>query len=201
MNANKKKRNWGIIGAVTAAVAASVCCIGPLVLVLLGVSGAWIAGLTALEPFRPYLMVISVLLLGLAFYRVYRTPKENCDPGSACAHPTSRRRAKTVLWVVSLLVIGLLVSPYVLPRVYAGRDTAAVANSETAILTVGNMTCDACTVTIRTGLMRLPGVADAHVTLQPPRAEITFDPSVVSVKDLVETTTNLGYPSRVDTVK
>ncbi len=121
MNTNAtitKKQNWGIIGAITAAVVASLCCIGPLVLVLLGVSGAWIGGLTALEPFRPYLSVLTLGLLGLAFYRVYRNPKEEeCAPGSACANPKTRKGTKISLWVASVLIVVLLLSPYVLPRV------------------------------------------------------------------------------------
>jgi len=193
-----KKHNWGIIGAVATAIAASACCIGPFVLLLLGVSGAWIGGLTLLEPFRPYLTALTLGLLGVAFYRVYRTPKEECTPGSACAIPKSRRRNKIVLWVMSVLVLGLLISPYVLPRVYAERDAVAVSNSRNVTLTVENMTCDACAVTIRTGLMRLDGVASAQATLRPPRAEVAYDPSVLSVEDLIEATTNLGYPSHVE---
>ena len=49
-NRSEKKPRWGLIGAIASAIIASVCCIGPLVLLLLGVGGAWAGSLTALEP-------------------------------------------------------------------------------------------------------------------------------------------------------
>ncbi len=201
MNTNAtvaKKHNWGVAGAIIAAIAASLCCIGPLVLVLLGVSGAWIGGLTALEPFRPYLSAVTLGLLGLAFYRVYRKPKEEaCAPGSACANPKTRRGTKITLWVASILVVGLLLSPYVLPRVYADGGATAGLRGETATLAVDNMSCDACSVTIRAALMRLDGVISATITLDPPMATTIYDPSRVTVDELIKTTTDIGYPSRI----
>src|SRR3546814_5484443 len=57
-----------IVGASIAAVGASVCCVVPLALVLLGISGAWIGNLTALDPWRPWLSAAALLSLGLAFW-------------------------------------------------------------------------------------------------------------------------------------
>lgn len=194
---NYGRLNWGVIGVIGAAVAASACCIGPLALLFLGVSGAWISGLSALAPLRPYFTALTIGLLGLAFYLVYREPKRACEPGSTCAHPKSRRRSKATLWVVSILVAGLLVAPYVLPSVFAGGGSKGVANGETVTLAVENMTCGGCAVTIRAGLMKVEGVLDAEVTLVPPEAAVTYDPSAVTVDELTEATGNLGYPSSV----
>jgi mercuric ion transport protein len=71
---------WGLVGAVAAAVGASVCCLGPLLLLAVGVGGAWIGNLTAMERYRSYWMAATLVFLGLAFVRVYRKPKED-----ACA--------------------------------------------------------------------------------------------------------------------
>ena len=70
----------GLIGAVVSAIAASICCVGPLVLLALGVSGAWIGNLTALEPYRQIFMVAALGFLGFAFYRVYRKPRSGSTP-------------------------------------------------------------------------------------------------------------------------
>lgn len=104
---------WGLVGAVTAAVGASVCCLGPLLLFALGVGGAWIGNLTAMERYRPYWMAATLVFLGLTFFSVYRKKSKEvaCTPGSACSSDAGRRN-KVLLWIVTALVLGLLVLPY-----------------------------------------------------------------------------------------
>ncbi|MEE8437022.1 MAG: mercuric transporter MerT family protein, partial [Candidatus Neomarinimicrobiota bacterium] len=117
----KISMNRGMVGAVLAAVAASVCCVGPLLLLGLGIGGAWVGNLTALEPFRPYLMGLTAVLLGYAFYRIYSKPKaEACEPGSYCANPKSDKINKISLWIVTVFVVGLLAFPYLTPVLFAG---------------------------------------------------------------------------------
>ena len=72
-----------------AAILASACCLGPLVLVALGFSGAWIGNLTALEPYRPVFIGGALVALVLAYRRMYR-PVAACEPGEACAAPQAR---------------------------------------------------------------------------------------------------------------
>ncbi len=95
---------WLATGGVLGAVLASSCCIGPLVLVSLGVSGAWIGNLTALEPMKPYFLAATVLLLGLGFWQVYFRKKPACEEGSYCARPESGLVTKTALWIATILV-------------------------------------------------------------------------------------------------
>lgn len=91
-------------GAIGSAVAASICCIGPLALALLGLGGG--ALLLKVAPFRPYFLGATALLLAGAFYSTYRRPlAEACAPGSPCALPSGRTRQKAVLWVVTGVVI------------------------------------------------------------------------------------------------
>jgi mercuric ion transport protein len=103
---------WSLARAVAAAVGASVCCLGPLLLLGLGVGGAWIGSLTAMEKYRPIWMAATLLFLGLACARVYRKPKEDaCASGSSCP-PNAGRRNKVLLWFVTAFVLGLLTLPY-----------------------------------------------------------------------------------------
>lgn len=95
---------WLATGGVLGAVLASSCCIGPLVLVSLGVSGAWIGNLTALEPLKPYFLAATALLLGLGFWQVYFRKKPACEEGSYCARPESGLVTKTALWIATFLV-------------------------------------------------------------------------------------------------
>lgn len=103
-----------LAAGVVAAIAASVCCVGPLVLLALGVSGAWIANLTALEPYRPIFISVVLVFLGLTFRRLYLVP-QTCEPGKPCAEPAHLRRQRLVFWVVSLLVVALLAFPWYAP--------------------------------------------------------------------------------------
>ena len=95
-------------GTVAAAVGASLCCILPVAVAVLGVGSAALGA--QLEPWRPYLTALTVLLLSGAFYQAYRRPK--CEPSEVCAAPQSRRRSRLVLWGVALLAALLLAFPY-----------------------------------------------------------------------------------------
>jgi mercuric ion transport protein len=100
-----------IVGGL-AAILASTCCLGPLVLVALGLSGAWIGNLTQLEPYRPFFIAGALVALFFAGRRIFR-PAQDCQPGEVCAVPRTRRVYKTIFWIVSALVLVALVYPYV----------------------------------------------------------------------------------------
>ncbi len=100
-----------LVGGV-AAILASTCCLGPLVLVALGLSGAWIGNLTRLEPYRPFFIAGALVALFFAGRRIFR-PAQACQTGEVCAVPRTRRVYKIIFWIVSALVLVALVYPYV----------------------------------------------------------------------------------------
>lgn len=100
-----------------AALLASTCCLGPLVLVGVGVSGAWISNLVALEPYRPIFIAAALVALFFAWKRIFR-PAQDCKPGEVCAVPPVRATYKLIFWVVVALVVVALGFPYVLPLFY-----------------------------------------------------------------------------------
>ncbi|MBI5750501.1 MAG: mercury transporter [Nitrospinae bacterium] len=102
------------IGAIVSAIVASLCCVGPFVLVMLGVSGAWIGNLRVFEPYRPLFILIAIGFLGGGFYRVYRKPAEVCDPRSICASQQTKGIGKLVLWGATIFVVFLLILPYLI---------------------------------------------------------------------------------------
>lgn len=97
-----------------AAILASACCLGPLLLVSLGLGGAWMGQLQVLEPYRPYTVAIAVVALFFAYRRIFRPPAA-CAPGDLCAVPRSRRAYKAVFWSVAVLVVVAIAYPYVVP--------------------------------------------------------------------------------------
>ena len=99
-----------LIAGTLAAIGASVCCVGPLVLLSLGIGGTWVGSLTAMEPYRPFFFGLTLLFLGFAFRRLYLVPQV-CAPGAACADPRTLGRQRFVFWIVAVLLLGLLAVP------------------------------------------------------------------------------------------
>ena len=104
------------LGGLTA-ILASACCLGPLVLVLLGVSGAWIGNLTRLEPYRPVFLSGALIALFFAWRRIFR-PARACTPGEVCAMPHVRSIYKVIFWCVATLIVIAFAFPYAAPLFY-----------------------------------------------------------------------------------
>jgi mercuric ion transport protein len=100
-----------------AAILASTCCLGPLVLVLLGFSGAWISNLTVLEPYRPLFIGAALAALFFAYRRIFRKATA-CKPEEVCAVPQVGTAYKMIFWGVAALVLIALAFPYILPLFY-----------------------------------------------------------------------------------
>jgi mercuric ion transport protein len=100
-----------------AAILASTCCLGPLVLVALGLSGAWIGNLTLLEPYRPFFIAGALIALFFAGRRIFRAA-QTCNPGEVCAVPRTRRIYMFLFVTVSVLVLIALVFPYLVKFFY-----------------------------------------------------------------------------------
>lgn len=123
MMLKKNSQNWLIVhapkllvsGGVAGALAASSCCILPVALFSLGVSGAWIGNFTQLAPYQPLFIGATVGMLGAGYWLVYRSSKRACAQGEACAQPLPSRLVKTVLVAATVLVIAAFGFDYVAP--------------------------------------------------------------------------------------
>ena len=113
-----RRKNWMATGGVLGALLASSCCIVHLVLISLGVSGAWIGSLTALDPYKPVFIGIAVLFLAGGFWQVYFKKPEPCEDGTICARPESSRMTKAALWIATILVLLALTIDYWAPLFY-----------------------------------------------------------------------------------
>lgn len=95
-------------GGLLGALAASSCCILPLALFGLGVSGAWIGNFTQLAPYQPYFIAAAIGFLGYGYWLIYRSAKLACAPGDACVRPIPSRLVKAGLVIATLLVAAAL---------------------------------------------------------------------------------------------
>jgi len=103
------KTSLTIGGAVVAAFASAACCLGPLVLTILGIGGA--ASAVALTPYRPYLLGLTIVILGFGFYLAYRRPATDCGPGQACEMPRANRAGRIALWIATVVILVIVTFP------------------------------------------------------------------------------------------
>ncbi len=117
-SAARQARTWLAAGSLLGAVAASACCVIPLALVTLGASGAWIGSLAALEPYKPYVATVTLVLIGLGFWQVYFRKQPVCEPGTYCTRPESSVISKVALWLATALVLLALTMSWWAPLLY-----------------------------------------------------------------------------------
>ena len=103
------------LGGILGAIAASSCCVIPLILFSLGIGGAWIGNLTALAPYKPLFVAGTAAVLGYGFYLVYWKPRRACADGAACARPIPSRLIQLALWIATALVIAAFAFDFVAP--------------------------------------------------------------------------------------
>lgn len=188
-------------GAVAAAAAASLCCVGPLVFVLLGLGS--FGAVAALGTARSYLMGAAALLLAFGFYRAYIRREAGCAPGEACATKPVGRASRASLWVAAAAVIAFALSPY-----YAGAlaERVAPAQTETAAafqapaaasarFKVSGMTCAGCETTIKLALEKTPGVRSSEVSYDRGEAVVEYDPGRTTPEKLRDAISATGYPA------
>jgi mercuric ion transport protein len=200
-----------VAGGLIGAVAASSCCILPLVLFALGIGGAWIGNLTALAPYQPIFIVITLGILAYGFWLVYG--RVACRDADSCARPVSDRLLKVGLWTATLALAPPWRSPLWLvhsseadggPMRYTAITclvaplltvSAALAAEKTVTLSVANMTCAACPYIVQKTLAAVPGVTAAKVSFEDKTATVTFDDGQTDVSALTAATNDAGYPS------
>lgn len=113
-----RRASWIAAGGILGAIAASSCCILPIALFSLGISGAWIGQLTALAPYQPIFIAITIAFLGYGYWLVYRKPKVACAEGETCARPLPNRFVKSALWIATALVALAFAWPYIVPLIF-----------------------------------------------------------------------------------
>jgi len=194
-------------GAVVAAGAASLCCVGPVLFAALGL-GAFGAA-AVFESMRPYLLGGAVLLLAFGFYSVYFRRQTVCEPGEACATKPLKRAGRAGLWIASVAVLAFALAPY-----YVGNIAAALARSqppmttapdaapaaevdlETVTVRVEGMDCTSCEMPIKAALERVPGVHSADVSYKRGDVRVEYDTRQTDVNQIRRAIDSTGYKAK-----
>jgi copper chaperone CopZ len=193
-------------GSILAAITASLCCIGPLIAVLLGASG--FAASAAFEKWRPVFLGVTFALLALAWYLTYRKPKAACDEGAACATKPVAKWNKLVLWFSTACVLVAAAFPSlssaILRATQSNSDaccaTSAVADANSAVLKVriSSMDCAACALNIQSVLRKESGVQHAQVSFDTKEAVVRYDATRISPEKLIAVIDQTGFKANSD---
>ncbi|PSK93188.1 mercuric transport protein MerTP [Taibaiella chishuiensis] len=188
--------NLKIITGLGTALAASLCCIAPLLALLTGVSGM-ASAFSWLEPARPYCIAATVVFLALAWYRKLRPARQlhcNCEqPGK-----TKFIHSKLFLGIVTVLAGFLLAFPVYAHLFYPGvpakpQQVAAGIPAATATFRVSGMTCASCGEHISSAVGALPGVLQCTVSYEAGQATVTWDTTRVNLTTIEKTINATGY--------
>lgn len=114
LDVKKSTSKATLIGGLFAGIAASSCCVGPFLLLSLGVSGSWIGNLSAMDTYRPYLIGLTLILMGLAFRKLYLLPQA-CEVDTPCASPDYVKKQRIIFWMISVFVLLMITFPYYAP--------------------------------------------------------------------------------------
>lgn len=189
-----EKTTLASVGGMSAAVIASLCCIGPLLVVFLGVGS--IAAFSVFEIYRPYFIGLTVALIGLAFYLTYRKREVKCEDGT-CKIESASTWAKTGVWTVAVLA-GLAVGfPYLgfAPQASVNK---AVDSTAVVILNIDGMDCKACAAGIEGSLANIKGVRKARVDFESGKATVEYDDMIVKPTVFVDRVNESGFKATIE---
>jgi len=114
MVSDEAKTGGSIAAGFAAALGASVCCAGPFVLVTLGIGGAWLANLSALQDYYLWFVAAALACFGFAFYRLYLRPAP-CAPDGSCITVPGRRKQRIAFWSTLVFAKALVLFPFYAP--------------------------------------------------------------------------------------
>jgi mercuric ion transport protein len=190
------KNNKGWIAGIFTAIAASLCCITPVLAFLGGASGL-ASSFSWIEPFRPYLIGLTVLVFAFAWYQKLK-PQKQVDCDCEADNKKSFWQSKSFLAIVTVIAGLLIAFPYYAKIFYPKPQETKVIivdknNIATVQLNISGMDCEGCTAHINGELSKVNGVIEANTSYKNANAIVKFDNSKTSVDSLSSIVNNIGY--------
>lgn len=190
-----KKENRIVGTGLLTAIAASLCCITPVLVLIAGTSGI-AATFSWLEPCRPYLIGLTILIIGFAWYQKLKPKKvEEC----ACDTAPKQRfsQTKTFLGIATVFAILMTAFPYYSKIFYRRNVKEVVIANQSAIhvveLKIRGLTCAACEEHVKHEVNKLAGIISSEVSYAKRNAIITFDSSITNTKAIEKAVNTTGY--------
>lgn len=182
-----------VLLTVLTSASASLCCIVPF-LAVAGGSGSLISSFSWLEPYRPFFIGGTVLLLGLAWYKAIRTnAKDDCG----CQEQPSFFQSRKFLGIITILSFLLISFPSYSGLLRQKQESVKSGSDQDKnkkiTLSVNGMTCASCEHHIESEVIKLSGVSSVKASYANKSAIIEYDPQKVDEAKIVEAINETGY--------
>ena len=193
MKTEKTSKNAAYTG-LFAAVAASSCCIPPVIALIAGVGGS-ASALSWMEPFRPYLIGLAVIAIGYAWY-AYLKPKKADDCCEVDAKP-KWYQTKGFLIGITLFAAISISFPYYSHIFYPDNKKEVIVVNQSDIQTVNfdvkGMTCASCEEHVKHAVNELEGIVNVAASYENANAEVEFDNTKTSKEQIEKAINSTGY--------
>ncbi|MBL4752705.1 MAG: mercuric transport protein MerTP [Flavobacteriales bacterium] len=193
-----KQASKGLIGAgIFSAIAASLCCITPVLALIAGSSGA-AASFSWLEPARPFMIGITVLVLGFAWWQKLKPKKvDQIDCDCEVDEKPSFMQSKKFLGIVTVFAAFMLAFPYYshvfYPETTANAGIVESSNIQETSFQITGMTCTGCEEHIKHAVAQLPGFIEANANYENSSAAVKFDKSKSTIEEVIAAINETGY--------
>ena len=195
---NKSKSSKGLIGTgIITAIAASLCCITPVLALIAGASGI-ASAFSWLEPFRPYLIGLTVLVLWFAWYQKLK-PRTQEEIDCACEEDEkpSFWQSKTFLGIVTVFAALMLAFPLYADIFYPKTDKQIIvvdkADIQTVEFSISGMTCNGCAEHVKHEVNKLDGIVEVNASYENGNAIVKFDQTKTNAKEIEKAINSTGY--------
>jgi copper chaperone CopZ len=171
---------------------ASICCVGPLLLILLGLGSLGIGA--AIGKYHWYFIVAALVLIAFS-WRSYLKKKKTCNL-KGCQ--MENKRITLVILTLSTLIVSIFVAlslyTYMVQKDFSrGITKSKLIETKTTIIPVEGMTCFTCEIAVSSSLKKINGVVDAKASAKEGKVYVKYDPSKTTIKQLIETINKTGY--------
>lgn len=185
-----------IIGAgLFTGIAASLCCITPLLAIVAGTSGI-ASSFSWLEPMRPYFIGLTILIIAFSWYQKLKTKKQidcNCD----IREKSKFINSKVFLAVITVFAVLMLSFPYYSNIFYTNKEEKVLvsnkSSSKKAEFAISGMNCASCEKHVNNEVNKLAGIINLNANYTNGNAIVEFDNSKITLREIEKAINSTGY--------
>lgn len=189
------KKNGLAFTSLLTAISASLCCITPVLALISGTSGA-ASTFSWMEPFRPYLIAVTLLVLIFAWYQKLKPQKIATDDCGCEVEKPSFLQSRKFLAIITAFSFLMLAFPYYSKNFYGTQDFPKSIHDtkvNTVEFQIEGMTCEGCEEHIDHAVGQLIGISQLKTSYSENRSTISFDPEQTSILEIENVINKTGY--------
>lgn len=192
-----KTDNQLISAGLLTAIASSLCCITPVLAIVAGSSGI-ASTFSWLEPFRPYFIGMTILVLGFAWYQKLK-PQQEIDCNCEATQKPKFMNTKSFLGIITVMTVLLLSFPSYAYIFFPKTESKVIVTPTSEIqrveFTIKGMTCSGCEHHVKTEISKLKGIIEVVVSYDKGNAVVKFDSKQTNIQEIEKAINSTGYKS------